>query len=81
MWKGLEEQDFRDDDGEYFKFATDVALIFPLLEMAGDRIFFIEDPLYVYNTTNPLNEHKVDHSHQLRVERHVRSLAKKEVLV
>jgi len=81
LWNGLNEQDFRDASGEYFKFATDVALIFPLLEMAGENIHFIEDPLYVYNTTNPLNEHKVDHVHQLRVERHVRSLAKKEVLI
>ena len=44
-----------------------------MLEMAEERSFFIEDILYVYNRTNPLNEDKINNELQLSIEDEVRS--------
>ena len=46
--------------------------MFPMLEMAEERSFFIEHILYVYNRTNPLNEDKVNHHLQLSIDAEVR---------
>jgi hypothetical protein len=51
--------------------AGDLAFMWPMLEMSGlDHFRFIEDVLYVYNETNPLNEHKVS----LPLVRHIHNL-------
>lgn len=35
--------------------------MYPMLEMSGEEHYrFISDVNYVYNETNPINEHKVD---------------------
>jgi hypothetical protein len=35
--------------------------MWPMIEMAGlDHFKFIPDILYVYNESNPINDHKVD---------------------
>lgn len=59
--------DFRDVDGQFFRTAGDVALMFPLLEMARERAVHIPDVLYYYNMDNPMNEYKVDGLNQHRV--------------
>ncbi len=46
-------------NGNFFPAAGDLAITFPMLEMAGDRHKFIRDILYIYNRSNPLNEDKV----------------------
>lgn len=54
------------EDGLWLEFASDVALMFPLLEMAGfDRVRFNESVLYVYNDQNPICEHNRDRNKQL----------------
>ena len=52
--------------------AWDLAFMFPMLEMAGTRSEYIKDILYVYNMSNPLNDHKVDNTKQVRLEREIR---------
>jgi len=43
-------------DGSYYKGATDLAVMYPMIEMAGiDRIKFIDDILYVYNDNHNLS--------------------------
>lgn len=57
IWKLIEDSDFRDDKGNYFKTAWDLAILYPLLEMTGgESCKFINDFLYVYNMDNPLND-------------------------
>jgi hypothetical protein len=42
--------------------------MFPMLEMSGLEHFkFIPDKLYVYNESNPLNDHKVNMNNVNRV--------------
>tara|TARA_R100000664_G_C2719047_1_gene113129 strand:- start:112 stop:750 length:639 start_codon:yes stop_codon:yes gene_type:complete len=72
LWKNIKKEDLCDEDGKYYKRAGDLAAMYPMLEMAGDKIEYVEDVVYVYNRANPLNEDKVDHSEQLRIEAKLR---------
>lgn len=49
LWDKLEESDFRDSKGELFSAAVDVAIMTPILELCGNRIGYIKNPLYFYN--------------------------------
>lgn len=57
LWKHLEDNDLRDEDGEYLMLMKDKATLYPMLEMAGEKIRFIEETLYIYNMENPLNDY------------------------
>lgn len=73
LWKNIDKQDLKDSDGMFYKKAGDLAPTFCMLELAGKKISFIEDILYVYNRNNPLNEDKVNHTEQLLAEKKIRS--------
>tara|TARA_R110000787_G_scaffold257559_1_gene362733 strand:+ start:54 stop:791 length:738 start_codon:yes stop_codon:yes gene_type:complete len=60
LWDKIKVESLLDSEGKVFTSACDVAILSPMLEMAGNRIQFIKDVLYVYNRENPLNEDK-DH--------------------
>lgn len=45
--------------GKFFPMAWDLAIMFPMLEMASNgHITCLKDILYIYNEENPLNDHK-----------------------
>ena len=46
--------------GSFFPMTGDFAIMFPMIEMAGDRHLFISDVTYVYNMANELNDNKVN---------------------
>ncbi len=57
---------FKDGTGEWITSAVDVALMCPLLEMAGfDRVRYIDRVLYVYNDENPNSIHRSARSRQI----------------
>lgn len=67
LWKKLDKKDLLDENGRIYTSAGDVAIMTPLLEMAGcDRVIKIAKPLMIYNRDNPLNEDKKDLSDQVR---------------
>ena len=72
LWDRIEKQDLLDTDGNFYKMTWDLAFMFPMLEMAGHKSKFIRDIMYVYNIDNPLNDHKVDNSYQMSLERQIR---------
>jgi len=49
-------EDLQDDDGNWFMSAPDAAVMLPCLELAGTRAQFINQTLYVYNSSNPNSE-------------------------
>jgi len=52
-------------NNKYYIAAGDVALMIPMMEMAGlDRIQKCEKIIYQYNNTNPLNDHKINKNAQ-----------------
>lgn len=61
-------------DGEFYPMAWDLAIMFPMLEMAGTHSKFIDEILYVYNRANSLNDEKIDQEKQLHLGFHIRSL-------
>jgi glycosyltransferase involved in cell wall biosynthesis len=72
LWKRIRDEDLRDESGSYFEVSWDMAIMFPLLEMAGKHIQFIPDVLYVYNDNNPLCDAAIRHSEQLAAEKRIR---------
>ena len=81
LWKKLDQQrSFIEPDviiaGNHFANCWDLAYMFPLLELAGPKIHFISDIMYVYNRQNPLNVDKLDHNLQLTMEQKIRSMEK-----
>ena len=57
LWRHIKDADLRDTNGEYFKIMKDKATIYPMVEMAGEKIKFISETLYIYNIENPLNDY------------------------
>tara|TARA_R100000008_G_C3561103_1_gene156222 strand:+ start:39 stop:803 length:765 start_codon:yes stop_codon:yes gene_type:complete len=79
LWKHIDqERSFKEPDEpnkeHHFPFAWDLAWMFPLVELAGKKIRFIPDILYVYNRANPLNVDKVERQLQLMTENKIRSM-------
>lgn len=61
LWKKIDEKDLKDGDGKYYSVAGDLSFMWPMVEMSGLEHFkFINEILYVYNESNPINDHKVD---------------------
>ena len=73
LWKKIKKESLLDDDGNFFPMTGDMAVMFPLLEMAGDRIVHIPEVLYCYNRSNPLNDDRVNHALQMRIEGKIRN--------
>jgi glycosyltransferase involved in cell wall biosynthesis len=56
LFKHLDESDFTWPDGSWFRCAGDTAVMIACLELAGGRYKYIDVPLYVYNTVNPVSD-------------------------
>jgi len=54
LFKRINKQDLQ-YNGAFFPMAADVAIMFPMIQMAGQRIRYIEDILYIHNDLNPLS--------------------------
>jgi hypothetical protein len=51
----------KDDKGNYWNVAGDLSFMYPMIEMSGKEHFeFINDVIYIYNESNPINDHKVN---------------------
>ena len=61
LWRKIKQEDLKDEDGVYWKVTGDLSFMYPMLEMSGDEHYrFMPEINYVYNDTNPLNDHKID---------------------
>jgi alpha(1,3/1,4) fucosyltransferase len=76
LYQRIRPTDVKDDGGQFFTIAGDVAQMFALQEMAGPHGRFVAEVLYRYNRENPLNDDKVDRAAQLRAERAIRIKAR-----
>jgi glycosyltransferase involved in cell wall biosynthesis len=47
-------------DGNFFPKSGDLAIMFPMLEMSGERSKFISDVIYIYNKETPLTHTKLN---------------------
>lgn len=62
LFKGIKDEDLRDTTtGDYYTVAGDMALMFPMVEMAGVKHSkYIDKVLYIYNLFSPYNDEKVN---------------------
>ena len=61
LWKKIKTEDLKDENGNYWNVAGDLAFMFPMLEMAGEEHYrFLPNINYIYNESNPINDHKVN---------------------
>lgn len=59
LWKSIPQDNFKEENGQYFKSGADVAYSFPLIELAGyENYRFLSKTYYVYNGDSPYNDHK-----------------------
>ena len=72
LWLAINPNDLLDKNGQYFPCATDLAIMFPMLEMAGNRQHFVKDILYVYNDQNPISNHKIRRKDQISAAKEIR---------
>ena len=61
MWRKINQEDLKDEDGNYWGVAGDLSFMYPMAEMSGiEHYKFMNDINYIYNESNPLNDHKVN---------------------
>lgn len=59
--------------GSFCPVTGDMAQMFPIFEMAGERHKFIDEILYVYNTATPLSDNKINVQLQRDIDAYLRS--------
>lgn len=63
--------------GEFYPMTWDMAMMFPMIEMAGERHQFIPEIMYIYNDENTISDHHV--SRQLQA--HLAQIIKKRPVI
>lgn len=72
LWKHVRDADLKYIDGQYYDVAWDLAMMWPMMEMAGlERMQFIPDILYVYNLETPHNDCKTKLKKQMTYTNHI----------
>lgn len=72
LFHRIKKKDFL-HEGKFFSVASDLAFMFPMLEMASrGHIHFIEDVLYIYNRQTPINDDRVRYEEQLKIDQVIR---------
>jgi len=73
LFKKIKIEDLQ-ENGSFLGVSCDVALMLPMLEMAGpEHIRFIPEITYIYNVASPLNDYKIRVLEQHRIDRLLRS--------
>ena len=73
LYQKIIEQDIdflslKDANGDFYKMTYDVAILFPIMEMAGyEKIKFNDTILYIYNRSNPISDDRVNQALQTRI--------------
>lgn len=58
-------------EGKFFEMAWDLAMMFPMLEMAGHRQLYIPEVLYIYNVQNPISDFVKNPDYQMKLDRYI----------
>lgn len=73
LFAGIKDEDFKDQSGQPLRVTYDMAIMFPMFEMAGfDRVKHIPEILYVYNDHTPFNSTKTDGENEKATEMWIR---------
>jgi len=72
LFKKIKLDDFL-YQGEFYPMTWDMAIMYPLGEMAGERHAFIKEPIYIYNMENAINDNKINADLQNVLDAHIRA--------
>jgi len=78
VWNKIDVDDLKDKDGNFYTVSYDQAIMLPLLEMASDRVKYVNSVLHVYNKENPLNVDKIKQKLQYNTAQEIRKKKKYE---
>lgn len=73
LYHKIQQQDptfscLRDKNGDFYKMTYDVAIMFPIMEMAGfEKTKFNDTVLYTYNRGNPISDDRVNQALQTAI--------------
>jgi glycosyltransferase involved in cell wall biosynthesis len=74
LWDLIDDDDLRDDDGQYFRIVEDQACMLPMLEMATTRrACHIGEVLMFYNRANPNAVGRLMYAEMLATEARIRA--------
>lgn len=63
LWRAIDQDYLKDDNGQYWEVAGDLAFMYPMIEMASyEHYRFMPEINYIYNEENPINDHKVNNT-------------------
>lgn len=77
LYQRIKEQDpnfscMKDSNGDFYKMTYDVAIMFPIMEMAGyEKTKFNDTILYIYNRENPISDDKVNQQLQWDIHKEI----------
>ena len=77
FYAGLFHKIKREDlmfDGKFFPTTYDLAIMYPMIEMAREHCCYTPDIFYIYNCDTPINDYKVRRSEQMFFEKYIRDL-------
>lgn len=60
--------------GNFFSMAWDMAIMYPMIEMSGDKHAFLSRVNYIYNIENNINDNKVNANLQNELDRVIRNM-------
>jgi hypothetical protein len=80
LFLNIQEEDLKDEYGEYLQAANDVAICIPVLEQSHERVGYLPEITYFYNANTGLNNHQVRLAEQRGNDRMVRGRKKYERL-
>ena len=82
LWKKIKTEDLKDENGNYWNVAGDLAFMFPMLEMAGEEHYrFLPNINYIYNESNPINDHKVNIQNVIHTANKIRTKTPYKLLI
>lgn len=79
LFKKIKKEDLM-LNGSFFEMTYDLAIMFPMLEMAKYRHQFIAEVLVLYNVANQINDHKVNQKKQSDLAKYIRRKSKYRAL-
>ena len=75
LFTKIKRKHFMKKTGEFFSTTSDQAMVWPMLEMSGEKNFrVVKDTLYVYNRENPLSDDRAFRVDQLQTEAFIRNM-------
>jgi len=72
LFANIKEEDLRDENGQYYSAANDVAICIPTLEQSHHRVKYIPELTYFYNSNTGQNNHIVRAIEQRSNDRKIR---------